>query len=58
MNEVLELCRTNGFVIRKDVEKALGISQATAITLLRDMVRADILVKEGKSKNLRYYEKK
>ena len=45
-------------MIRKDVEKALGISQATAIVLLRDMVRADILVKEGKSKNLRYYEKR
>ena len=58
MNEVLELCRTNGFVIRKDVEKALGISQATSIVLLRDMVKADILVKEGKSKNLRYYEKR
>ena len=42
----------------KDVENALGISQATAILLLRELVNDGLLVREGKTKNLRYYEKK
>ena len=45
-------------IVRKDVENALGISQATAILLLRELVNDGLLVREGKTKNLRYYEKK
>ena len=35
---VVSLCRKNGFVVRKDIEQALHVSQATAILLLREMV--------------------
>ena len=58
INSVLKLCRSKDGIVRKDVENALGISQATAILLLRELVNDGLLVREGKTKNLRYYEKK
>ena len=39
----------------KHVEAALGVSQATAILLLREMTRDGLLEKRGTAKNLRYY---
>lgn len=53
---VLELCRSKGFIVRSDVETILGVSQATAILILREMTDDGILAKKGKTKNLRYYE--
>lgn len=58
INAVLELCHRNGSVVRKDIEAELGISQATAILLLRELTEDGILLKKGKAKNLRYYENK
>lgn len=58
INSVLKLCRSKDGIVRKDVENALGISQATAILLLRELVNDGLLVREGKTKNLRYYEKR
>lgn len=58
MNTVLELCRSKGFVVRSDVEAALGISQATAILLLRELTNDGVLTKKGRTRNLRYYENK
>lgn len=55
INTVLELCQRNGCVIRKDVEEELGISQAAAILLLRELTENGVLLKKGKAKNLRYY---
>jgi len=55
---VLELCRSKGSIIRSDVEMALGVSQSTAILLLRELTDDGVLIKKGKTKNLRYYEKK
>ena len=52
---VVSLCQKNGFVVRKDLEQTLRISQATAILLLREMVAGGLLVKRGTAKNLRYY---
>ena len=52
---VVNLCRKNGFVVRKDIEQTLHISQATAILLLREMVAEGLLTKKGAAKNLRYY---
>ena len=37
------------------MEAALGVSQATAILLLREMTRDGLLEKRGTAKNLRYY---
>ncbi len=55
MNIVLTLCQKNGFVVRKDIESSLKISQATAILLLREMVEDGLLTKKGTAKNVRYY---
>ena len=52
---VVSLCRKNGFVVRKDIEQALHVSQATAILLLREMVADGLLTKKGAAKTLRYY---
>ncbi len=56
INAVLELCRSKGSIVRSDVETALGVSQSTAILLLRELTNEGILIKKGKTKNLRYYE--
>ncbi len=58
MNAVLELCRDKGSVIRSDIEMALGVSQSTAILLLRELTDEGVLMKKGKTKKLRYYENK
>ncbi len=58
INAVLELCRDKGSVIRSDIEMALGVSQSTAILLLRELTDEGVLMKKGKTKNLRYYENK
>lgn len=58
LQKVLELCRSKGSIVRTDVETALNVSQSTAILLLRDLTVAGVLVKEGRGKNLRYYENK
>ncbi len=58
INAVLELCRSKGAIVRRDVEMALGVSQSTAILLLRELTDDGVLVKKGKTKNLRYYENK
>lgn len=55
---VLNLCRDQGSVVRTDVEAALGISQSTAILLLRELVDNGVLIKKGYGKKLRYYESK
>lgn len=58
MNAVLELCHRKGSIVRSDVEMALGLSQSTAILLLRELTDDGVLIKKGKTKNLRYYENK
>lgn len=55
IHTVIGLCRKNGFVVRKDLEQTLHISQASAIALLRDMVADGLLVRVGNAKKLRYY---
>ena len=40
--------------IRKDVEAALKVSQATAILILRDMVEKGLLIREGSGKQQKY----
>ena len=52
--QVLRLLDTQEFIVRKEVEKATGVSQATAITLLRDMTQKGLLEKVGGGKQVRY----
>ena len=49
-----EVCRIKGSIVRKDIENELGISQASAILLLRKMVGEKQLKKEGLGKNSKY----
>ena len=51
---LLRLAKRKGFLVRKDVESELGVSQATAILILRDMVENGLLVKEGSGRFLKY----
>jgi len=53
---ILELCRSQESITRTDIEAALGVSQSTAILLLRELVDEGVLTKIGKAKNLRYCE--
>ncbi len=53
-NVVIELFEEMDTIGRKDAEAALGMSQATAVLVLREMVKKGILVKEGGGKYLRY----
>lgn len=54
--KVLELIAKKGNVSRKDIQDYLGISQATAIVVLRDMLEEGKLKKEGTGRFQRYYK--
>lgn len=51
---LLRLAEERGYIVRKDVEGALKVSQATAILILRDMVEKGLLIKEGSGKLQKY----
>lgn len=51
---LLRLAGKQGYIIRKDVEAELKVSQATAILILRDMVEKGLLIKEGSGKQQKY----
>ena len=51
---LLRLAEKRGYIVRKDVEGALKVSQATAILILRDMVDKGLLIKEGSGKLQKY----
>lgn len=51
---LLHLAEKQGYIVRKDVEAALKVSQATAILILRDMVEKGLIIKEGSGKQQKY----
>ena len=51
---VVDMFENKEKIVRKDIEKALGVSQATAILLLREMTGNGSLVREGDGKFLYY----
>lgn len=51
---LLQLAERQGYIVRKDVEVELRVSQATAILILREMVERGLLVKDGAGKQLKY----
>lgn len=51
---VISLLENQDTIVRKDIEAALGVSQATAVLILRDLVEKGVLVKENGGKYLRY----
>ena len=52
---LLQLAEKQGYIVRKDVENELRVSQATAILILREMVEKGLLVKERSGKQMKYY---
>jgi len=52
--QVMRLFDKSEHIVRKDVENALGVSQSTAINLLRVMTEKSLLIKKGKGKTLTY----
>lgn len=52
--KLLRLAKKQGYIVRKDVEAELRVSQATAILILRDMVEKNLLIKEGAGKGQKY----
>ena len=52
--KIIDLFQGNETIARKDIEEALGVSQATAILIARDMVEKDILLRESGGKYSRY----
>jgi len=53
-NIVIGLFEEKDTIVRKDVESALGVSQATAVLILRSMVNKGILERMGGGKYLKY----
>ena len=51
---VLRLTEKQGYIVRKDVEEELKVSQATAILILREMVENGLLTKERSGKLMKY----
>ncbi len=52
--QICKLVLEKGWIVRKDVEDLFGISQASAILLLREMTDEGLLIKTGTGKNLKY----
>ncbi len=52
---VIALAKEQGTFTRKDVEKALGISQTTCGRLLKRMVGNGQIIQEGRGKNTHYH---
>lgn len=51
---ILQLAEKQGYILRKDIERELNVSQATAILIIREMVDRGLLVKEGTGRQLKY----
>lgn len=51
---LLHLAEKQGYILRKNVESVLKVSQGTAILILRDMVEKGLLVREGAGKQQKY----
>lgn len=54
MDILLRLTEQQGYIVRKDVESELHVSQATAILILREMVKSGLLIKDGAGKQQKY----
>ena len=51
---ILEFIKTNGQAVRSDIEALLGVSQATASRILRQMLNSGLIYQEGNGRTTRY----
>ena len=54
VEKIVDLCQKRGLVTRKDVQQMLGVSQTTAIVLLKRMIENGILIRERNGKFTHY----
>jgi len=54
-DNILRYVRAHGSINRKQAEQLLKVSQTSAGVVLRDMVKRGELIKEGNSRNIRYF---
>lgn len=54
---VLQLLNSQKSISRKDIENILKVSQATAVLLIRNMLKEGIIERMGKGRNVRYTKK-
>jgi len=52
--KILSIFNTKMFIVRKDVEDILEVSQATAVVILREMRRKGLIERIGNGKKIRY----
>ncbi len=55
---ILDFIKSNGSIVRKDVEKLLSVSQATSVRILKDMVSKGLIHQVGNGKNIKYIKSK
>ena len=56
-NIIMNYCYKNGEISRQEVQELIGVSQATAILVLKDMVNKNMLIKIGAGKHTKYVAK-
>ena len=54
---ILNLIASAGYVVRRDVDKLLNVSQATANRILKRMLEEELIRQEGNGKNTKYVKK-
>lgn len=51
---ILEYCKENDGITRHEIQKLLNVSQATAILIIKEMIKNRILIKVGQGRNVSY----
>ena len=54
---ILEYIKTNGQAVRSDIDALLGVSQATASRILKQMLKSGLIYQEGRGRTTRYKAK-
>lgn len=58
MRQVLDYVQEHGAITRPETEKLLGVSASTASRLLKEMIKNDLLIRQGKARNIKYVSAK
>ena len=54
---ILDLIRSNGHIVRSDVEQLLDVSRATANRILKRMVAEGLIYQDGNGRKTKYRRK-
>ncbi|MCF0238290.1 MAG: hypothetical protein HUK24_06790 [Sphaerochaetaceae bacterium] len=53
-NRIVEFIKANGYGVRNDIDTLLGVSQATANRILKQMLNDGLICQEGNGRTTRY----